>query len=115
MSKIKNLQEDCDEVMKRAEFETLKDTEELMDELRDIAEYDVDVDEEGHEDVGVANYATFCDNVAERYINLAMEKTGIEIAQGIELDGMIATLSKELALGFMPYRDQLVESAKEGE
>jgi len=115
MSKIKELQEDCDEIIKRAEFETLKDYAELMDELRDIAEYDVETDEEGHEDVYMANYDTFCDNVAERYINLAMEKTGIEIAQGIELDDIIATLSKELSLGFMPYRDELVKNVKEGE
>lgn len=114
MSKIKKLKEAADDVMMRAQIATLKDAEELMDELREMAEYEVEVDEEGHEDISMANYSTFCDNVAARYINLALEETGTELGP-TEIDGLIEELSRLLGLGFEKYYHKLIDDVKEGE
>lgn len=114
MSKIKNLKEAAEDVMMKAQINTLKDTEELMDELREMAEYEVEVDEDGHEDISMANYATFCDNTAERYITLAMEETGVELGP-MEIEGLVKELSRLLGLGFEKYYHKLIDDVKEGE
>lgn len=115
MSKIKVMSESANDVMQRAQFDIIKDNDELRAELREMAEYMVEVDEDGHEDIDMANYATFCDNVANRYINLAMEELECDNLGAIEVKDMIDQLSALLSYSFEKYYIELVQNAKEKE
>lgn len=115
MSKIKVMNESANDVMQRAQFDIIKDNDELRAELREMAEYLVEVDEDGHEDIDMANYATFCDNVANRYINLAMEELECDDLGAVEVKDMIDQLSALLSYSFEKYYIELVQNAKEKE
>lgn len=115
MSKIKVMNESANDVMQRAQFDIIKDVDELYAELREMAEYMVEVDEDGNEDIDIANYTTFCDNVANRYINLAMEELECDDLGAIEVKDMIDQLSALLNSTFEKYYLELIKEAKEKE
>lgn len=115
MSKIKAMADSAYEVMKRAQFDMIKDHEELNKELREMAEFMVEVDEDGNEDIDMSNYVTFCDNVAERYINLAMEELNCEDLGPMEVDDLIKQLALLTGYGFEKAYLELIQDVKEKE
>lgn len=114
MSKIKVLLEDADKVRKRAELDTLKDCEELMDDMRENADWAVDTEDDGHESVYMSNYSDWCDAIAERYLVQAMEEEGVELS-GFELDDLRVILSEELNASFLKYERTLAKEIEKGE
>lgn len=113
MSKIKVLLEAADKVRKRAELDMLKDYKELMDDMRENADWAVDTEDDGHESVYMSNYSDWCDAIAERYLTQAMEED-VELS-GFELDDLRVILSEELNASFLEYERTLAKEIEKGE